>query len=536
MSKSIEDLYKIIEQMESTIGELEAKVSHLEEENKTLKTENARLSAENAALRKKLYGTGKSEKVDPRQDELFDEEEVQLQIPETDNSLIHIQADYFKKKGKQPKLSKEEKYKHLPTRKEIEYIPEEVKQNPEAYERIGEEITFEIEPNDRGFSKTVHKRIKFRPKEDKSKAPIIAPAPKQLVQGSIASTSWIVSILMDKYLDHLPLDRQCRIAKRFGVEVTVKNMCDWIGKAAEGLEGVYNEILQELKTKNYLQADETPIDYLPERPPDKKAKKGCKKGYFWLLNDPLSYVYYHWSLSRAADNLSDLLGIDWNGLLQCDGYSAYKSWGSLNKNPTTLGSCLVHIRRKFMECYEQGERKYSPWFLRQISWLYHWEDQCKAQSPKLREVMRSSHHSMVLNRMEKVLRHLEAKKTILPESKIGKAISYALDQWEGLLACVNDGRAELDNNRIENAVRPTKLGLKNWLFVGHKNAGKRAAIFYTLIENCKRFGICVKSYLTDILDQVAQAPSIDNIDYTQFLPKNWIANRYIKKTPLLKAA
>jgi hypothetical protein len=159
--------------------------------------------------------------------------------------LIHVTANYFKKKGHQPRLSKEEKYSHLPTKEEVEYIPQEVRDNPSDYVKIGEEITFEVEPDTRGYSKIIHKRIKFKKKSDRSLPPVIAPAHKQLVQGSIASTSWIVQILLDKYLDHLPLERQCAIAKRVGVEVSTKNMCDWLGKAAEGLEGIYNKIYWE---------------------------------------------------------------------------------------------------------------------------------------------------------------------------------------------------------------------------------------------------------------------------------------------------
>ncbi|NBW84919.1 MAG: IS66 family transposase [Proteobacteria bacterium] len=528
MSKSMEELYKIIDELRSIIDKQAKRIEELE-------ASNAQKDAEIASLKKKLYGTGKSEKIDPKQEELFDKDEIELSRP-NDDKLVEFEISYTRKEGKKPKLSKESKYQHLPTKEEIVYIPEEVQKNPDQYEEIGEETTFEIEPESNRFFKIIHKRIKYKKKDDRSQAPLVEAAPKQLVQGSIASTGWVVQIILDKYLDHLPLDRQCAIAKRIGVEVTTKNMCDWLEKAGNALEGIYNKILDMLKLENYLQADETPIDYIPDKPPKERCKKGCKLGYFWLLNDPSSYVYYHWSTTRSASVMTDLLGSNWNGLLQCDGYPSYKSWVNNEVNLSRLGSCLVHIRRKFKEAYERGERKYSPWFLRKIALIYHWEESCRDQSVKEREAVRSSHYPFVFNQILRYMKHIQANQRVLPQSKMGRAIHYGLDQWEGLQECLKDGRIELDNNRIENAVRPTKIGLKNWLFIGHQNAGKRAAIFYTLIENCKRLKIPTATYLKDVLNQIIQYPSFDQVDYEKLLPKNWIKQNPEKMTPFQVAA
>ena len=150
----------------------------------------------------------------------------------------------------------------------------------------------------------------------------------------------------------------------------------------------------------------------------------------------------------------------------------------------------AHVRRKFFEAKESAPRT-AGWFLRQFQHLYQTEARLRdgGHSPKLREVIRAQESRMIVERIGKACVRLKASHRHLPQSPLGKAISYTLNQWEGLQIFLTDGRVASDNNGVENAIRPTAIGKKNWLFIGAAEAGERSAILYTIIENCRRSGI-----------------------------------------------
>ena len=185
------------------------------------------------------------------------------------------------------------------------------------------------------------------------------------------------------------------------------------------------------------------------------------------------------------------------GTFQCDGYSAYVSYQKSSKC-TTLGSCMAHIRRKFHQALEAKEKS-AALVLKLIGELYQIEEELRKQraGPALRQATRASKASPILKRIRNYLIHFKTRH--FPQSNMGKAISYALGQWAGLDVYLLDGRIELDNNLVENAIRPTKLGQKNWLFLGSERGGELAAIAFTIIENCKRHGRDLRSYLTNTM-------------------------------------
>jgi hypothetical protein len=261
----------------------------------------------------------------------------------------------------------------------------------------------------------------------------------------------------------------------------------------------------------YVQVDETPVRYQ-----DPGLVGRCGQGYLWTALVPGQCVIYEWHASRAARCLDSLLGEEFAGKLQCDGYSAYPAFAR-EKVKLNLFGCWAHARRNFFEAQEQAPRV-AGWFLNQIGLLYRWEAQLRQSraGPVLRQVHRNSHHRMVIERLHRALKKCQPR--YLPQSLLGQAISYTLNQWPMLKGFLDHGEVEIDNNLVENAIRPTALGKKNWLFFGSEVAGQRSAVIYTLIENCRLHGVEPYTYLKDVLERL---PSTTNQKVAQLTPLQW---------------
>ena len=216
------------------------------------------------------------------------------------------------------------------------------------------------------------------------------------------------------------------------------------------------------------------------------------RGYLWPVLDPLrGAVHYSWKLGRGHEELVGILSLGktggFSGTIQCDGFSAYETLA--RRYPEIqLGGCLAHIRRKFYEAREQVPEVVMP-ILQSIQRLYRIEENLRQSGapPGCRELVRRSKSRPIVNELQK---KITAELGVhLPKSNLGKALRYALGQWSGFARYMKDGRLEIDNNLVENAIRPTKLGAKNYLFFGSATAGINSATIYTLMANCKALGI-----------------------------------------------
>jgi hypothetical protein len=281
--------------------------------------------------------------------------------------------------------------------------------------------------------------------------------------------------------------------------------------AADWLKPIYEHIRTGVLAGGYVQIDETPIQYL--EPGNGKTKQG----YLWTSNRPTGDVFYSWHTSRAAQCLDGIIPLTFKGTVQCDGYSGYRSFANGRKGAVTLAGCWAHVRRGFYEAREQAPRV-SAWLLRQIQNLYRIESALRDQKvgPALREAVRVHQSRPIVQRIERALVRLKATGHYLPKSLLGQAIDYALGQWPTLQVYLSDGRIELDNNLVENAIRPTAIGKKNWLFVGIADAGQRGAIIYTLVENCRRRGLSPYTYLRDVLSRL---PHLTNHQIPELTPE-----------------
>ena len=265
-----------------------------------------------------------------------------------------------------------------------------------------------------------------------------------------------------------------------------------------------------------MQIDETPINYL------EPGAGRALKGYLWTGSRPGADVFFDWHPSRAGACLDTVVPLDFKGTVQCDGYDAYNRLAQRPGQAITLAYCWAHVRRKFDEALE-GTPRTAGWILKQIQLLYRIESKLREQKagPALRQAVRAAQSKPVVDRIEKACTLLGRKKRFLPQDAISRAMAYAMAQMAGLRVYLENGKIEIDNNLVENAIRPTALGKKNWLFIGEAEAGERSAIIYTVIETCRRRRIDPYRYLRDVLTRL---PQMNIQQVPDILPAAW-ANR-----------
>jgi transposase len=415
---------------------------------------------------------------------------------------------------------------HLPVIEEV-IVPEPVRAAPQDWRKIGEEVTERLDFEPARFLRRRTVRPKYVRKGDPDTAPVIAELPACILERSIATPALVAQILVAKYCDHLPLYRQESIYRtRHGVELSRQTMTQWVGVAADWLRLIYEAIGAEVLKGSYVQIDETPIRYLAP------GHGKTKQGYFWACHRPGAGVVFHWHTSRAATCLEKIIPVDFSGTIQCDGYSGYDAFQKTRAGKIELAGCWAHVRRKFFDALEHTPKE-GALVLHLIQSLYRTEEKLRQSraGPKLRTIQRELESRPIIDRLLRILLHWRAKRRFLPQSTMGKAIAYALGQWESLLVYLSNGLLEIDNNLIENTIRPTAVGKKNWLFIGEADAGHRSALIYTLIASCRQHGIEPFAYLRDVLTRL---PSATTSDIPHLTPAAWARSR--TREPLMLAA
>jgi transposase len=504
--------------------------ARLTEENEALRKENARQAQEIKLLREKVdllirrvFGAS-SEKIDTGQLLLALELEEVKKPEASGDALGALEAEL----ATAAKPSRQRKAKGgitdalLDSLPSVEIIldPEEVRAEPEAWRQIDEQVTRQLdyEPPRYVCRRIVRRRYVRR--EEPHRPPVIAELPTML-ERSKAGPGLLAAILTAKYCDHLPLYRQEQIARwRHGIDLARQDMSRWVGLAAEWLRPIYQVILGGVLDDDYAQLDETVIKYL--LPGSGRAQHG----YFWVIKRPGGDAAFHWATTRAATVLEKIIPVDFGGIIQCDGYGAYPAFARRHGQMIVLAACWAHARREFVEASQTGAyRADALLVVRLIGHLYAIEERLRKRraSAKLRAVTRQAESRPIIDRIGVILTHWKKRRRHLPQSQMGKAIDYTLTVWEGLQVYLEDGRVEIDNNEAENAIRPTAVGKKNWLFIGDAEAGERSAIVFTVIEACRRRGIDPFEYLRDVFTRM---PLMAAEDYASLTPAAWAAARY----------
>lgn len=474
-----------------------------------LRQENTLLRAQIAWLKQQLFGSGQSEKLDRAQ--------LLLKLGELEKLALTAAppvqtVSYERSAGKSPaRTLPAENFAHLPVKETVEIIPEAVQKDPTLYEKIGEERSFEVDIIPPQLFKREIVRPKFRHCLDRNRAPLLAPAPKRVVMGGFASAGLIAWALTAKYGDHLPLYRQEKMLARWGAPISRQNLSDWAGAATAWLEPLVKRMKQDLLQGGYVQVDETPIRC---HDPDLRDGK-TTQGWLWALSRPGGNVIFEWRLSRRHEEVERLLG-DYHGVLQSDGYEGYPAYVRTHAGVEWIG-CWAHARRKFFETAAERP-KTAERVLRLIGQLYRLEAEWdEAKIGEKRTVLRQEHFARPLARLRRLVTALQSR--VLPKSGLGQACAYLLGHWAPLTAHLRHSHTRLDTNSIENAIRPSKLGVKNWLFVGHPEAGDRAAVIYSLVVSCQRHGHDPHAYLKDVLTRLPAMTNHD--DLSPLLPGSW---------------
>ena len=379
--------------------------------------------------------------------------------------------------------------------------------------KIGEEVTTEYEYVS---AKLVCKKT-VRPKyaHECSCAPetvSIAPLPPRLVPQSKLGLGLAVYLLLSRFDDHIAYYTLERIFReRHGVIIPRQQMVQWVEKIAFLLQAICKGIWKELQATGYLQIDETPVKVL-----DPEVKGKAATGYLWFYSNPKGDVFLEFCTGRGREGPEKRLA-DFEGTIQTDAYAVYDSLRRQRPKALKRLGCVAHIRRKWYKAAEESCTE-AIWFIGQIRQLYLIEDETRDLSDAERKAVRRQKAPSFWRAMKRRALELRANGRLLPQSSLGKAVNYFLNEYTAAVGYLREGRFMIDNNLCENDVRPSAVGRRRWLFIGHPDAGWRSAVIYTIIQSCRRRGINPQEYLTDVLSRL---PSMTNHQVEQLLPSRW---------------
>lgn len=335
-----------------------------------------------------------------------------------------------------------------------------------------------------------------------------APIPPAVIDGGLAAVGLLAWVAASKYLDHLPLYRIEQIAARQGVTLARSTLAHWIGRVGVALQPLADRLAEMLRQRACLHADETPVRQLdPGSGKTHQAYLWAYRSGMWEDGPPI--LIFDYQVSRAGAHVRAFLQ-DWRGHLMVDDYAGYKA---LFAQGLTELACLAHIRRKFFDVHAANGSPVAEQALRRIAQLYAIEQQAADLTPAQREVLRQQQAVPALAELRAWL--LATQGSVATGSGTAKAIDHALKRWTALERYAASGTLPIDNNPVENAIRPIAIGKKNWLFSGSERAGRRAAAIQSLFATAKLNGIDPAHWLAETL---AKLPTCPNSKIDTLLP------------------
>lgn len=378
--------------------------------------------------------------------------------------------------------------------------------------KIGEDRTERLDITPATFRVNVTIRPKYAPPKNCGGKVVQAPAPAHLIEGALPSEALIAHILVSKYADHLPLYRQSQIFARSNIELHRSTLAGWAGKAAFHLRPIVDRMAEQIKTSTKLFMDETPAPVLDP------GRGKTKTGYLWALarddrgwggNDP-PCVIFNYAPGRSGKYAEEFLQ-GFNGILQVDAYGGYNRLTSVDRTggePIVLTYCWAHARRKLFDLIETSHIAVEG--VRRIAELYAIEDDIRGQSPAERLAVRCARSAPLVKAFGIWLEQQRAR--ISSKSRLGEKLAYIGNHWDGLQIFLTDGCIEMDNNPVENAIRPIALGRKNALFAGHDEGGKNWGLFASIIGTCKLNDVNPFDYLKTTFEALAAGHPQSQID------------------------
>lgn len=513
---------------EEIIEEKEAKIADLE-------AENLQLRHERDWLKRQIFGQKRERFVPDNPEQLALELGLAQQQEAIPPQTETINYERQKKTKVKPTGRK-------PWPAHLERVEERIEPEGDLSNliQIGEDRTEELDYQ----PGKLRVRVLIRPRyvrkieqgTEPTSSPIVqAPMPIRPLPKASVATSLLVAIICDKYLDHLPLYRQMKRYERLGVKIPKSTLSAWMMAVGRLLMPLFEAHQAEMTKATYLQVDETRIQVLDRikiLPKDRKKKKPPPKGkshrgYYWVYYDPISKsALFDYHPGRGQEFPYQSLK-DFTGIIQTDGYSVYEA---LEKHLPNIErtACLAHARRKFKDALKNDpQNAKEALFL--IQRLYAIETQARenALSHSQRLELRGEKAQPIWISFQQWIKQKAIDPDILPKSPIGKAISYTATRLPYLARYLSDGKLEIDNNLVENSIRPIALGRKNYLFAGSEQAAKYGGLFYSLLASCKAQNIDPATYLFDVIETLPNLP-INKIH--QLLPKNWKPNPELTKS------
>mgnify|MGYP002621286781 FL=1 len=372
-----------------------------------------------------------------------------------------------------------------------------------ALVRIGEHISekLAVKPLEFYVQQDVYPQYACRACQTVVAEPV-APA---LIERGQAAPSLLAQVVIAKYVDHLPLYRQQAVYARSGIDLSRSTLAEWVGAMGFHLQPLVDRLRALLRAQAVLHADETPLAVLD--PGSGKTHRSYLFAYRSTAGPPV--VVFDYATSRSGKHARQFLA-DWRGALMVDDYAGYKA---LFREGVTELACWVHVRRKFVEVAKTSGSLIADEAVRRIGALYRIESEARELTPQARQAWRQQHARPLVEALHAWLRDLSAK--VLDGSALSKAVNHALGRWPALVRYLDDGRYPIDNNPVENAIRPVAIGRKNWLFAGSHSAGQRAAAIMSLLATAKANGLDPHAWLTDVLTRL---PTTKQRDIDSLLP------------------
>jgi transposase len=453
------------------------------------------------ALLKRYFGRS-SEKLDPNQLSLA------WAAVEADKALVTPPPPApVERKPRTPSVRRAQRMEDLPVLETITLdLPEDKKIAPDgtALVKIREEITDEVDYQPgKLFRRQIIRPVYASPRH--LGAPQVAPLPARVIPGGQVGPGLIAHVLLSKYVDAIPLYRQAAMLERLGPGFTRQAMGQWVEHGAVLLKPVYQELQNAVTQSAYVIGDETPIKVLdPARP------GAARESWLWTFLAPQPrVVVFDFKLTRSHEPALAFLR-NFSGVFQTDGYASYIKALRLLPEPQRAriiyANCMAHCRRQFVEALEAGDERAAP-FLAYLGALYQIEAELRDATAQARAQARGTRSTAWLVSMHLALTRAAADPAIMPHSALDDAVQYALKRWTELtrFAEPGHGHVHIDSNAVERSIRPSAVGKKNFLFIGHPDAGWRSAVIYSVLGTCTLQGVNPWSYLTWALPRLAAA-------------------------------
>jgi len=498
----------------SQLAERDAHVERVEHRNRYLETVNEKLSHEMALLKRHRFGKH-SEQLGVLQRSLLDD------IIDADIGAIEMALEVAMAEPAPPAKPKQQPRRtvlppELP-RTLIHHEPDTTACRCGCQlKRIGEDVSEKLDYTPGEFTVERHIRGKWACAQCETLTQ--APVPAHVIDKGVPTTGLLAQVLVAKYADHLPLYRQERIFGRAGLAIPRSTLAEWVGRCGVELQPLAEGLRETILSHEVVHADETPVPMLSP------GKKQTHRAYIWAYcTTPFAdtqAVVYHFAPSRAGEHARAFLG-RWQGKLVCDDYSGYKA--GFGQGITEIG-CMAHARRKFFDLHATNKSTLAASALDYVGQLYEIERQAKTLGDEQRHQLRQQKARPLLDAFHAWL--LAQRQRVPDGSATAKAIDYSLKRWHALTRYLDDGAVPIDNNWVENQIRPWALGRSNWLFAGSLRSGERAAVVMSLIQSARINGHDPYAYLKDVL---ARLPTQKASRINELLPHNWMPETAVKR-------